>query len=897
MVKQGRFVMIKKLLAIIFVFIIFSEIFLVQQFYSETGINVNFTVTSQGYVTIYISGIPSNESVTLHYGIENGPQESWIQVFNKEMIWNGNNFSATIGPFTNNTWISWVFYDNSTGTWINYEDHPFWNWNLQINPTDIGQTYAIVLPNGSILITAIGRAPDLFDVHYGLASGPQAGLPWSNITDVVMTYNPLWGNYSTLIGPFKPGQWIQWVYHDLTTGSYYNNYGKNFAIQDIYSPVKIIGINYTRFVFVTGQVLGINISIYNGYSSSQPIDLIITLNNRNYSFESYLNPGINTKYISISQSLPQGIYYPQILGIDNGTILFANPMPPLYILNTTNKKPISLVIVWNMHQPLYIEPNGTWEQPWVPLHTGQDFMWNGSMVGSYELQALLINKYNVSVTIDFTPVLLYQWETLLHEKQFNYAGIFPGNITYDIKAINFTLNLYKKLAQEGKIEVLTVPFYHPLMAIEYDNGWGSDMLAQILMGKNFTRYVFGINASGVWTPEMAFNMGLIHLYNESGINFTILDQQAFLPYVTLVNGSLNPDQPFKVEDSLGQSIFVLFRNTTLSNEFGFQFFSQSPYLTEEQLIHQLATIYMSNPGGIVVVALDGENPLIFNPVTGPYDLNAIYSAISQYEGSWLITQTASEAISSHNYSIITNLPENSWDLNLDYWNNGYYGKQLIWKNVSEAREYLVSLTIALGDQISPIVWTPPSTTPNSTNLVDTLWNYLYVAEGSDWTWQTGPPANGPSWFKAQAIVYTNTIINTIKSLMNNITLVSIQSSHKYAKLKIENKLPYNLNLIVVVNNGTFNASDKIILHHGINIIKIAIDDNGNNEFLVYLFAPVNYNEIGAGVIHLTQYGFMLKEFNYSEQSSQNEDSTIYIGTILGIIILSIIILFTYRKLI
>lgn len=65
---------------------------------------------------------------------------------------------------------------------------------------------------------------------------------------------------------------------------------------------------------------------------------------------------------------------------------------------------------------------------------------------------------------------------------------------------------------------------------------------------------------------------------------------------------------------------------------------------------------------------------------------------------------------------------------------------------------------------------------------------------------------------------------------------------------------------------------------------------------MYLFAPVNYNEIGAGVIHLTQYGFMLKEFNYSEQSSQNIDSTIYIEIILGIIVLSIIIFFIYRKL-
>jgi alpha-amylase/alpha-mannosidase (GH57 family) len=95
-----------------------------------------------------------------------------------------------------------------------------------------------------------------------------------------------------------------------------------------------------------------------------------------------------------------------------------------------------------------------------------------------------------------------------------------------------------------------------------------------------------------------------------------------------VNGTINPDEPFIVENDLGQTIYVLFRNTTLSNEFGFKFFSQSPQLTARELIQQLAQIYMSHPGGVVTVALDGENPLIFNPVTGPVDLYAIYSSLS-----------------------------------------------------------------------------------------------------------------------------------------------------------------------------------------------------------------------------------------------------------------------------
>ena len=87
---------------------------------ATSQINVNFTVTDNGFVTIYLSGIPSNNTVILHYGIESGPQQAWTSIYNANMNWNGRNFSVTIGPFNNGTWIAWVFYDNTTNQWINY---------------------------------------------------------------------------------------------------------------------------------------------------------------------------------------------------------------------------------------------------------------------------------------------------------------------------------------------------------------------------------------------------------------------------------------------------------------------------------------------------------------------------------------------------------------------------------------------------------------------------------------------------------------------------------------------------------------------------------------------------------------------------------------------------------
>ncbi|MEM4115586.1 MAG: glycoside hydrolase [Saccharolobus sp.] len=825
---------------------------------ATSQINVNFTVTDNGFVTIYLSGIPSNNTVILHYGIESGPQQAWTSIYNANMNWNGQNFSVTIGPFNNGTWIAWVFYDNTTNQWINYYNHPFWNWNLEINPSNVGQTYATVLQNGSILITMIGRAPDQIDIHYGLTTGPKTGLPWSNITDELMTYNPLWGNYTILIGPFKPGQWVQWVYHDLSLNQYYHNIsGTNFAIQDVYSFIQYVNSVYNKFVYVEGQRAEIYITLNN--ELQQPVNSVLSLQiaGIGYNISAYLNPGINNISFTLNtNNIPQGIYGPLLNVYVNNTLQRQATLPPFYVLNVTGKKPLSLVIVWNMHQPLYVAPNGSWEQPWVWLHTGQDFMWNGNLVGAYELQALLIKQFNVSTTIDFTPVLLYQWETILHEKNATFTANFGINTTHDIQAVNYTLNLYKTLIQEGKVEVLTVPFYHPLQPLLLQDGYWSDVLAQIKMGENLTHETFEVWANGTWTPEMAFDMDLVGLYNESGISYTILDQQAFLPYVTLVKGSLNPDQPFIVENNLGQTIIVLFRNTTLSNEFGFKFFSQSPQLTAQELIQQLAQIYINNPGGVVTVALDGENPLIFNPSTGPADLYAIYQALSEYQGSWLITQTASEAIATHKpNTVITNLPVSSWDLNLNYWNNGYIGKINIWQNVSLAREYLVAYTVALGENVSPLVYLPFNETPNSTNLLNTLWNYLYIAEGSDWTWQTGPPAYGPAWFKEQALLYTNTIISIVKNQFSLIKLSSVKLEGNKIRLSIYNGINNTLHLILVINYNSTETAIPITLNPGNNQFKIPLSISGKIE--ISLYSPVTPAEVGLTLIPISNYGFLI----------------------------------------
>ncbi len=808
---------------------------------------VTFSVSHDGYLTVYIAGIPQGHKVDLHWGVEPYPQGPWTSINDTIMVWNGENYTATIGPFKNGTWVAFVFNDMTAGVWINYEGTPFWNWNVQINPPNVGATSVRVLPNCSLFITAVGRAPDVLEIRYGLTSGPRSGLAWSNTTSVVMSYNPLWGNYTAVIGPFKPGQWVQWIYYDRSTGQLISNGGESFAAQATCAPLSLASIYpYDRYVYTVGETAHISIALQN---PSGPLTAVVTLTIGKFreAKEVSLREGLNLVNFTVEVEMPQGIYVPSLQVVAGNATLLNSTLPQFYVLNTTGKPPVSLVIVWNMHQPLYVEPNGTWAMPWVPLHTGEDFKWGGQYVGSYELQAMLLSRFDVNVSIDFTPVLLYQWEALLAEGPggFKYLGYYPGNITYDIEAINKTLTLYKELAERGQVEILTVPFYHPLEAIVYDQGWEGDILAQLAMGKEMTREVFGVDASCVWTPEMAFNMGLVHLYREAGLNCTVLDAQAFLPSATYVNGSQTPYVPYIVEDSAGNRIYVLFRDDTLSNLFSFYLFTLTDTnLVKQLLIQYLARVYMERPGAVVVVALDGENPLIFNSMTGPRDLYAIYEALSQYSGSWLITQTVSQAIATHPKYLVTNLPESSWALNLNNWNNGYPGKIAIWRAVALAREYLVAFTEALGQRPSPVVQLDPAHIPNSTDLLSTLWNYLYVAEGSDWTWQTGPPNYGPAWFSLQPLIYVNAILNAINRSLAEITLASIEAGQNGAVLTIRN----GLNNTITLTLGAGGKCLTVSLKPGINKVVFV------NASRYYVYLPIDILDVPSYVVPPSRCG-------------------------------------------
>ena len=441
--------------------------------------------------------------------------------------------------------------------------------------------------------------------------------------------------------------------------------------------------------------------------------------------------------VSAAYSLSDANYVIVSDAMVNGTRV-GSANVPLVVLNTAGRAPLTLAMVFHMHQPIYLNLQGEFEQPWVQVHTGGDFEYNGTWYGAYQWHVLMLEDHpGIKVTYNLQPSLLYQWNDSLLD--FKYNGSFPSEeapLSHDLTAINETVDGYRSLAASGQIEILTSPFYHPLSAILVELGWSSDLLAQIELGKNYTDSYMGVNATGMWTPEMGFTMGMVPIMQEAGIQYTVLDQANHFVGAQGPGANSSVYQPFELNGTNGSHIIVFFRDTEISDELTSTWNSiPNPRVAASDFIAAVANVYRSSPGGVLTLASDGENPLLSDGVISALDWNAIFGAIASQ--SWLQTSTLGSIVSSRPVTAkLTFVPDGSWSGGFGLW-IGAQPKTAIWQAIEKDRAILVNLTARYGaDNIE----------------IKKLWNYLYIAEGSDWEWQT---PQGSPWFAMQAYRYAN----------------------------------------------------------------------------------------------------------------------------------------------
>jgi len=284
------------------------------------------------------------------------------------------------------------------------------------------------------------------------------------------------------------------------------------------------------------------------------------------------------------------------------------------------------------------------------------------------------------------------------------------------------LPLYKKLQDEGRIEVSTSPFYHPILPLLCRGRSGEgfdfteDAAAQVARAIELYREVFGRDPIGMWPPEGSVSQEIIPVLAEHNIKWIATDESILLQSF---KGTDIPREEllynaFTVEEA-GSRMSILFRDAHISNDISFKY-AQMPY---DKAAHEMFGIIeninraraSSSESHILSVILDGENPWSYYHYGGEKFLAEVYGRLSASRDVELVT--IGRYLGTHKErKKINRLFSGSWiDHSFRKW-IGSAQKDKAWEYLDKAREDLFAFD------------------PKNKKALEEL----YIAEGSDWFW-------------------------------------------------------------------------------------------------------------------------------------------------------------------
>ncbi len=393
-----------------------------------------------------------------------------------------------------------------------------------------------------------------------------------------------------------------------------------------------------------------------------------------------------------------------------------------------------------------------------------------TMVFPYERYAYLLRKRGENTHPDElkkTHQFFSDQEILDIQTWFNlcwidpvFFGMFPDLLEIKQKGENFSeeekqqvLNRhmdiikmvvpkYKKSWQEGRIEVSTTPFYHPILPLvtdcsvakkcmpkmpplDFEFSHPEDAFAQIKKGLDYFEKTFGQRPAGMWPSEGSVSEPVMEMLAKNGIKWAATDQEILFKSMWLSGEQHDYNRVYKphVYETPSGNVDMFFRNLHLSDLIGFQYQRWNENDAAENFVYELNRIRESLPDGehCVNIILDGENAWEYYKNDGHDFLDALYKKIEKSE--MIKTVTFSETAAEFKEKpVIKKLWPGSW-INHDFyiW-IGHEDDRRAWKLLKKTRDDLVA-------------W--EKNNPGQKEKLSRAWESIYIAEGSDWNWWYG----------------------------------------------------------------------------------------------------------------------------------------------------------------
>ncbi len=216
---------------------------------------------------------------------------------------------------------------------------------------------------------------------------------------------------------------------------------------------------------------------------------------------------------------------------------------------------------------------------------------------------------------------------------------------------------YRKLLEEGRIELSTTPHYHPIAPLLIDLKSGREALPDSrtpeapsypggrermsfhidsAIASYETR--FGRRPAGMWPAEGAVSQASLSQMAQHGVQWAATGEGVLVNSLRRSNEHV-PDKaeylyrPYIVQDDAGKKIHCFFRDDRLSDLIGFEYAKWYGRDAVANFVHELEGVLQRTPqheNPVVSVILDGENAWEFYHYNGYYFLSELYEALTEH---------------------------------------------------------------------------------------------------------------------------------------------------------------------------------------------------------------------------------------------------------------------------
>lgn len=310
---------------------------------------------------------------------------------------------------------------------------------------------------------------------------------------------------------------------------------------------------------------------------------------------------------------------------------------------------------------------------------------------------------------------------------------------------------YKKYMEEGRIELTTSPYYHPILPIllegtntrKYIDEMPShlktadDAVLQTKLALDRTEEIFGKRPRGIWPSEQAIDKTTVEMFAKLGVDWTVADERIL---ADSINGEFIRDfkghleDPYSVVKSYNykaenKDIKLLFKEAAIPNLISFEYSNHNPIAAANDLYDRIKIIQnklLSSPdkNHILTIAMDGENCWENYVEDGLSFLKAFYTLIENDES--VETVLISDYMDNEkHHKPLEKIKADTWlSRNLKLWINEPL-KNLAWTYLKQVR-----------NDFSNFIKKHPDH-PH----IEYARRELFVCEGSDWFWWYGEPNN------------------------------------------------------------------------------------------------------------------------------------------------------------